>query len=478
MTLYQRRSNIHYLVPLVLIVMILMRLVWMQLRTYDLVMDDDAMLTIFALTESYPEACAQSNASDHKQAKVIREVPVNVPLSKTSSWFVSLGLAAYAYLWGCSEGTLELERLLRSNQWIFVAVVAVATLMVRIVTASWVVSLVASVVLLSRGRMISGISEINTNLILSLIVTVWFMWCTHFFRSGSRGSLIAAMATAVIGSFFEAGLVFLTCSVPLLLVLGYFFRRYFSEPILLRFQAEKERISAMVRRGKLRSYEGSVILGAISLVVRKILGEEEPQPRSYRKSPVDLSSGSLLGTMSVPFALWAFQFRRWWRISLAWFAVGALAIIVAGGSKLATLAVFDELFVGSYDVREAIVQINGFGAQWLKLFSLRIGSFIDLHVGVSFAVIIFCAFQSPAKGLISFWESSWLLIATFVTVCLGSACFELVDLALLNSLIQKEFDILSRTSAVALACEPTILALGVAGGYHLIKVWLKALNPE
>jgi hypothetical protein len=462
--------------------MILMRLIWLQLRSYPVDVDARTGPSLVLLAEATGERCALV----HGDKGVASEVPVRrleAPGAEaTERWLASPALAALAG-WLCDLGQLDEHQIVRFNQWTFVSTVLMATLMTRFIASSWTVALIVCAMLLSRGRLLAEIGHVSIDPLATLWLTSWLAACAHFLRTGATPSLLAAMACVLGGALIDRSLLALGLAMPLLLMGGYAWRRRLARPVIQRARGASRRRAAAAALdasapdvGAWPGDEPKGVIGRLGRMLRFMLGMEFPTALAGRAvARPTYARGGLFRTIDVPFMLWVYSRRRWLRLSVAWLAVtlvaatvsvvlapflaGALGDGAGGGGGLGEVAAFLR------DAWRGLEHWDGWRLAWEDPAWQR----VDLHLGLSVGVVLLCAVQSPAAGLSSFLECSWLALLGCILVVLAARTLDGVDAGLVSALAPRTGFPLGLRTAVAW-CEPVLLSLGAAGVYNLLKV--------
>jgi hypothetical protein len=474
MPLNVRFRRLRIIVPLVLLTMILMRLVWMQLRSYPVVIERRAVAAFDYLREAVDDSCVfvpRTPFSNPPRARASTAAAARMRVSVTR-WQVSPAYALLAYV-GCKEDALDEGKIVRLNQWVFAATVLLATLMTRFMASSWTVSLIVGAMLLSRGRLLAEIGHISIDGLAGLVVTAWLMACTHFLRTGAAASLAVALVVVVAGAQLDRSLAALALAMPLLLLGGYLWRRRLARPVIRRLRGTSHRLAQ--RWGPLGGAatwpqddpEGAV--GRLTSSLRWVLGMEFPPPAAAESAGrPNYERGGLFRTITVPFLLWAYPKKRWLRLSLVWLAAGLGAAAMAVGIYL--MMAGSDGFAG---FGTALAHLDGVERSWLPSWLAATEERFDLHLTTSVLILVMCAWQSPAAGLSSFLECSWLALLGAVLLCVAAGCTDFVDAALtagLQAAGGRTPDALLGLRPAIAWLEPGLLSLGVAGLYNLMKV--------
>ena len=491
-----QKGRVRSALPIVLLIMILMRLVWMQLRSYPVQLDTRALMSLETLISlpmggncdtlrsSYRQGLAPLQATIAAAATTFPPLNLSRTLSPsppalvaarafvTSPGYVALGFAA------CTYDLLDDRWALKLNQVLFVLTVLCAAVMTRMITSSWPIALTSATVVLSRGRLLAGIGLMSPDYMVMFWLTVGLMAATHMLRTGARLSTLVMATGFLIGAMFERTLVVLFLAVPLLLGLGSLARGVLTRPMISHLRGTNRRLRAFNRSssaggtravGRLEQLgeEGGAFFVRLTHSVRDVLGLEFPE-RAVAKWRLNYERGSLFRTISLPFMLWAYWQRRWLRISAAWLGAAVLSV--------AALVTVQWSLSGRQEVQQ-LLQFHlfaGTGVQFLESWSLALWGVLDLHILVSLGVLLVCAVQAPWTGLPSFFEWSWLLLIVMVLLLGAAFIADSGDVQLVKELAARGLHTPALLSMlprrVLLWLEPTILSCGIACAYNLMKV--------
>lgn len=193
---------------LALLFMILMRLVWMDLRSY---------------TVSYaPENRRLAVDICSKTSSMHKSITLGRP-----GWMDSL---AYKKMIGmsCRGGFFSETSFIRYNQGLLLITVVCCMLFTRIVTRSWLLGLLVGMALMSRGRLITLNGEISGDRLIMVGLAVWTLSLAHWLRSGSR--IVLALQFLAVLWLISLELSFVWLLVAFFLFLLFVRRKSFPNP--------------------------------------------------------------------------------------------------------------------------------------------------------------------------------------------------------------------------------------------------------
>jgi hypothetical protein len=151
---------------LALLFMILMRLVWMDLRSYTIsYAPENRRLAV--------DVCLKGKGAN-------KVVTLGRP-----GWMDSLPYRQMLHM-SCRGSTFSESSFVRYNQGLLLFTVVCCMLMTRIVTRSWLIGLFVGMALLSRGRLITLNGEISGDHLIMAGLAAWCLTIAHWLRSGSR----------------------------------------------------------------------------------------------------------------------------------------------------------------------------------------------------------------------------------------------------------------------------------------------------
>jgi hypothetical protein len=397
--------------PLLMLVMILMRLVWMQLRVYP--------VTTTGVGSASVERLVQADRLPCK--------PLEAALGVTLIPDADAGLGNNAPKWSpawawlleksCPDGRALDSHVTRLNQMLFGVTVLLAAFLTRFLASSWTLAAIVAAMLMSRGSLLAQLGQIGTDALVMCVIGIWSAASAHFLRSGSTAMLVASLMCAVVGALIDWTLAVLALALPTLLVLGHFRRAVLAGPVLQRFREVRRQFRQ--RRFEKSSGEGERLAPWMAKV-RWLLGldfESDPDRETWRP---ETSRGSLFRPIDVPFAV-SVSTGRFRSLKLA--VSGALTFVLAALLGWSTASIEGDPSLLGQQLRSAwssslaaplmVGEWSTFGQQVL-LWLTAITAPLDLHVGVSLLFILICARQSPAEGLVSFLEATWLFLLAFL----------------------------------------------------------------
>ncbi|MBC7532010.1 MAG: hypothetical protein H7318_10560 [Oligoflexus sp.] len=180
--------------------MILMRLVWMDMRSYVIV---------------YPPENHRSVADGAACQKESWARPSET--SGRPNWGNSL-LYRNMLKQACRSGVFSEGSFVRYNQGFLIITVLACMIFARIVTRSWIIALLVGLALFSRGRLIASSGQISGDHMIMFGLSLWAMFMAHWIRSGSRIILACIFLSVLWLMELEFGFVFLAL-VPLIYAL-------------------------------------------------------------------------------------------------------------------------------------------------------------------------------------------------------------------------------------------------------------------
>ena len=452
------------ILAIVLLVMVLMRLVWMQLRQYPAIYDFRTYVNLHFLQDHRsPDCVAPASAIENLNLYSLSE-------GSNNSW---AGLywspAREAYLgWACLGGSWLPGKLVSYNQSVLIAVVFLCALISRFLSGSWLIALMSAAVLLSRGRLITDLGIPSGRYLETFFFSLWMTCVVHYFRTASLGGLWTAMAMALFLGFFQSywlSLNIVLFILPLILI-------FFQRPVIITYVTrlrEERRQAKMMESDQQRFIRNHHMMSR----VRAFLGFTFFKP-SYLLEKDVYKSGNFLKSIPIPWGLWIWHEKRWAKV-LVLTGVSGLVTVICG-----FLLEITRLSSSMFEFKPESFTVYELW-DWLFLLTLP----IDFDLIVALLIIITICIQRPRYGFLSIYESCWTLMLALLVV----AFFALVADMLIAlhfafpvvSPIYEEFPkYWVRASEVILVFEPVILTIGFVGFFHLFKVadsklmeWLK-----
>ncbi len=384
---------------LTILFMILMRLVWMDIRTYPPFYPPQNRVMVAESQRS--DGCIRSFDIRQKQALVRSEEWVSRP-----SWGGSFLYKAIVHA-SCRSQSFDEQVFIRYNQGFLIATVFFAALLTRLLTSSWIVALLVAVALLSRGRLIASNGNVSPELAMSALLMLWAACLAHWLRSGS--SLILLGSSAIAGILASLEPSFLPLVFVIILLYG-----------LLRRSLQSNLDEAV---GTNTSPEGH-ILKPLSGGIGRLL--QRPELRALLRKDLWLTTGAGLGVWlllstfrSVDWnprvSTWTqYAYMHWWQLlmqpfdrDLAIAAILCLGVLTARKTVPASLRAL-VFIVGTSCCLSLVacavldrVYLSGSTSRyWLGPSMLLVWEPLALTLGIlSFLCIFYALFQKFWLGL-------------------------------------------------------------------------------
>ena len=429
----------------VLIVMALMRLIWIQLRDYPPKINPRNQIAIESVSLPSHAPC------DLGQLKTKKHGAFSEGLVENQRSYLLAPLFAPMARESCRSGAFHFKTFVTLNQNILSISVFLAVIASRFLTGGWMMPLVISVVLLSRGRMITGIGDISPDLLITCFVSLYSLFMIHFIRTGWKKSLLLASLSGFLLGLSEPSLLVSCLFLPFIM---FFWRLSFVGRIPRDLPPDgkllqKYRLFSFWRR--LRTNLG---MHRFSEFYK---GAEEETARPF--SP-----------LSMPFSYWILFHKRW-------FLLGSLSLI-CGFALTLTAAYMTGLF-------EAFASLNketGFLSLpretvfvWFKAFF----SPIDLDL-LCAALLTLVGLLSPKDKCLPGYANICAAFFGFLCVaCLQSFSLDLLDILYLK-VHSPTADWLEgfRAPRVLLWFEPTLMTLGVLGVLNIVNLFDAFLSKK
>lgn len=456
--------------------MVLARMIWIQLRFFPVNVDYRSLVTFGALMDpEQPSTCFEQYASKDQLWALLTDN--ELVSDKRYRWFRVPGLELLSRA-ACGYGAFTPQTMQWFNYLFFGGTVFLAMLMVRMLSGSWFIGLVAAAMLLSRGQLVAKIGEL-TSVNSSMFLCTLMMTCfVHYLRTASWITFTCTLATLFLLTSFDIPWIVSLLTFPTVLLSWWMLRRLLSLPTLKLLRSEP-RQKAPEKWPRSDGKPADAILAKNSQLrkflrkLRAVFGFES----SGGGVPLYLAHayerGGLLRPLVVPYSFWVLHRRRWLKLMLYGYTLGLLTISLA---VLAWLRAMPRIIpLSSTALLEVAQQISAsvhwpWVSNWLE--ALRAP--IDLHFAASLVVVFLALFQSPSRGLHGFFETSWVLVTGLSFLVVATFIVDVVDARVLIEIEgeARGWSIYgwSRAPHVFTWIEPTVLSLGLVGVYNLLKI--------
>lgn len=330
-----------------LLVMILMRLVWMDIREYS---------PHFISPFSFDNLCS---------AGAIKKP------DGPSHWSTSAMLPIYLKQ-SCEGERFKPDVFIRLNQGLLITSILAAVFLSRLFSRYWTLSLLIALMLLSRGRLLALNELISWQLFLMSIASFWLTLVYHWLRTASYKNLGFLIALSFFLPIFDTRMLVF----PLALVFG-FFTIALTRPLVLPRLVN--RLRDRKNRGELASHIPTA-KSTYSEQLRLWLGYSDRQRRIYLDQHRLFAGGSLLKALKIPFIMWTQHNRLWVQFSLIFFA----KLLVCTLILMAQLPTVWPDFIGTVP--------------------LDIDGYFDIDVSISLFIITVGLMLGPDYDFPSLWE--------------------------------------------------------------------------
>lgn len=466
-----RRSagKLKIIMGLVLLSLILLRLIVVQLQQYPYAPGVKTQLTFSYIDLLYELKCSADLLPNSADSRFHSHEAASISQSVGDPWLISPALS-YVGRSYCSLGTSASRSLTIIDQWLLVLSTILSIFAARFLSGSWMVSLVVGCVVIYRNSLADSIGAVSLDGYLQVLFTLWLASAAHFIKTGSLWSLGMMVGAVQVGALFDLSFSVLALCLPVMLIVGFPFRKAFAARIVKRLQRRRRR-KRLAQPERHASMAGGKDTWASRLVVttKWMLGQGVPENPSVRWG-VGLSRGGVFRVIRAPFGLWVFRKNRWKHLIIGW--VVAFALIVAFSA--AVYGLIGLRISGAVPWPPMAVVVSHLKFDWFTQWCLGTIFTLDLYGALSLGVIIFCAVQSPTDGIFSFLEATWMVMIAIVGLLVFAFIFDMINYPQMSNLQVSE-QILSGSLAVPfrkifLWCEPALLMFGIAGCYNLIKV--------
>lgn len=378
-----------------------MRMAWIQNRDYPPIYDNSPWFLIH----------------DPLSIKEINSSCTYYPSGKMLSlqeWISFEPKSVFTFL--CSRGASLYSTFININTTFLFGIALFCGLIARLITGSWIFSCSISAMLLSRGRLISGLGQISDYYAISFLVTLWFFLTSFYLKTAAFSILILLISLS-----FLISLVF-----PEFFIL--FVGMSFFIFILSVVNAKKDYAS------NLNAYTSS----------RKI---------------------GILNKLGISFRDYFYLYRP--KIKFTIFLVLSLGIILSGISLTS-----QKLGVFNFENEISLASLNSYPENFSEKIISMIKSSIDIDIYVSLFFIIITCFFTVNRTYLNLTEMVWILlwslVAGFGLWSISWVIFELSGDAFHVS-SQNYFNIFPRIDFFIPVFEPLILTFGALGIISYLK---------
>ena len=201
-----------------LVILLTIRLVWIQLRTFQVFPEPSMVAAAKLLADSQPDSCAQlilknSRAGEGLQSWLETQTG-GFGRSPLPDW-VGNRLVLKGF---CTNGLLDSGLLVRINETFFFSACLFVGLLCRLITGRWFPGLVAIVSLMSRGRVIGEFGAIGLTYFLMWVFTIWALGLIWYRMTLARTPLYGAASLVALAALFDCRFLALGVVVPLSLL--------------------------------------------------------------------------------------------------------------------------------------------------------------------------------------------------------------------------------------------------------------------
>lgn len=422
------------LLGLTLVIMVLMRLVWMDLRSYTITMDPKAML---AMSEE------RADGPCLLKGKSLQFPQQLIPVKHLPDWSDSFLFNFYVSL-SCDNGYLNTNSYVRMNQGLLIISIIMCVLLTRFFARNWLLCLTTAALLMSRGRLITTNGDVSGQSLLMVVLTLWFCLMCHWIRSGSAITRVITICFPMFLATIDFSLGLLCLSVLFAYGSFYLLRKSLTYPLFKKLRWDLS-ISRKSHEDEPPNVEDTY--GAFTQSIRNMLGWTTPFNWGYRPIKLRYRTGALFRSLDVPFILWL-QHKKLWSPLLMGLAI--VAVLQLGVLTSLSLFEFDLLHT----------QINMPLKSWFEAFTMP----IDLDIAVSLVILGACLLLNPVWGLTSFWEAIWLLLWSIAFAGAGAFLWDNFSQFGMHAKVANW-----KAGEVLLWFEPVILTFAIIAVYHLSR---------
>ena len=457
-----------------LLLMILVRLIWLQRRQYHPDLEMRTMIGAEVLLRENITICNNIKNIVFLWPRIRRQES-DAGDRNLLAWYSSRGTRYLISRFHCGYGEGGEQHFIEINQKLLMAVVFFCALGARFLTGSWLASLVVATVLLSRGRAFAEVGSLSILLWIKALLALWFALLVHHVRTASLislvgGILVLGLLTLLERSFLAIALLFPCCFFALFVVKWLLPRPFFAR-FSHRGKADHTALSS-TGEGALTAPEasGSADWMELRFLARfvKLMGF---LPGTHHAAT---ELGGSLSPLQSPFFAWVYRHRKIWlfmKIHLMFFALLFIATLwMTLGDSIGWAALWHP---GRFFSISTISDQWFFGwiATWVRP--------IDIDLGVALAVILTALIKPWPFSRLFFREISMLALQAVALSSLGAWFWDCLDASFVANNL-KSFWIVTanlgpRAGEVFLWWDPILITLGISGLIHIyISLFLPA----
>lgn len=452
------------IILIILLSMALMRIVWMQFRSYPISSNLRSSTTVKMVINN-SDSCSIVKKDEYKPIEL-----ASPEFVASSNWLVSPG---YSLLIddSCKKGFLNIDALLEWNQIFTVLASVFIAFLVRFLTSSWLFAVIIALSLLSRGELLIRHGQITYDGLLMFLITCWFTFAAHFLRTAASVSLLGMIVCFFGGILVDRSFIALGLGFTFFVAFSLTYRR----GIAFSPQVESSASSTTNKNQEDKKSRTSFVALLASLA-RSLNSRAFRDSRGIGKiTKFDagrvFSRGSAFKTLDAPFTIWCFQNRRWLKLILGWLA---LTILAGSTHLIAEWQMFQLGTVENYFTLKkiALLQLgevsSAYFPEWFKLQF----EFSDIFAYLSMAMIVLSLCLKSHFELIHVKEFLGLFFVTFILLLILSFLSDTLYTNLFFSISQQaaqsnsNYEIFSQ---VLYWIEPVLLSLGAVSLLNTLK---------
>ena len=461
-----------------LLIMILMRLIWLQRRQYHPDLEMRTMVGAEVLLRENNTICNNIRDIVFLWPRVSRQETYTSDRN-LFAWYSSRGARYLISRFHCGYGAGGEQHFIENNQKLVMAIVFFCALASRFMTGSWMISLVVATVLLSRGRTVGEVGSLSVLLWIKGLLALWYCLLVHYIRTTSVVSLVGGTIVLALLAFVERSFVALALLFPLCFFILFLIKWFLSTSIGTKIRLERvpQPVTKVERQGAGRSSP-----------LRQSKGERQADWMEFRflagfvrwvglfagPQTATQEQGGILSPIHSPFFVWVYRRHKIWtlmKIHLAIAVVFAMAILWATiGDSIGLAALWQH--GGSF----SSVNVSD---QWPIYWFVNWVRPLDLDLSISFVMILIVLWVPWPRQLDHFREICVLTLLSIGLISLSALAWDLLDVMFVANNLKSFWvvtaNLIPRAAQVFLWWDPIIITVGVSGLIHIyINVFLKS----
>lgn len=418
-----------------LVLMALMRLIWIQLRSYPPLLEGRTRVAI----ESLP---LQGHSHCYIAPPLV-ENSLDVPLTQEQrKWLISPGFA-HLVDYACRGGRFQPRTFVTLNQNMLAFIVFLCVVASRFLTGGWMMPLIISVTLLSRGRLITQIGDISSQYLTTTVFTMFTVCLIHYVRTGWIPAMLIFVAVGALLAMTEPALAPLVLILPFL---HFYWRMIQSRPIT-DFQPSSP--DPNKQKG----------FGLLLKLGYKIGIHRFPEFGKGREDQI----GRALSPLLMPVSTWVLYRKRWLKFGAISLAAALFMQYICLGSLN-----YPGFLLNHLDQLNIRFLNSALVNAWFDGFL----SPLDVDLAVAFIVLFIGLLSPKSKALPGYIDICTSLLLLLLLTILTTFIFDSLEFSYLQALgVESGWTLGYRAPMILHWFEPIIITAGILGILNIINIF-------